>query len=187
MPLLISKSLLHSGRNRLLAPREANQIKQSGKEDSLFINLTRSPGDLHSRPEILLQLSLDASPTLLELLPWITQAGTCQYAFGRKRHRCYRLLHSTAFQCCLNPPLPRPEQPSPLPSPCLCLIQTAELPPSPLAPPSEDSGTMHGFTLARAGPAPGQVKRPCGPGSLQPAEGCLWLLRSAKRFPGWDL
>lgn len=43
-PLLISKSFLHS--NRLPAPREANQIKQSGKEDSLFINLTRSPGDL---------------------------------------------------------------------------------------------------------------------------------------------
>jgi len=44
-PLLVSKSLLHSARNRLLAPREANQIKQSGKADSLFINLTSSPGD----------------------------------------------------------------------------------------------------------------------------------------------
>lgn len=77
MPLLISKSLLHSKGNCLLAPREANQIKQSGKEDSFFINLTRSPGDLHSRPETLLQLLLDALPMLLVLLPWITQAGTC--------------------------------------------------------------------------------------------------------------
>lgn len=75
-PLLISKSFLHS--NRLPAPREANQIKQSGKEDSLFINLTRSPGDLHSRPEILLQLSLDALLRLLVLLPCLSQAGMCQ-------------------------------------------------------------------------------------------------------------
>lgn len=63
----MSKFLLRSKRNRLPAPREANQIKQSGKEDSLFINLTRSPGDLHSRLEILLQLLLDASRTLLAL------------------------------------------------------------------------------------------------------------------------
>lgn len=67
VPLLMSKSLLRSERNRLPAPREANQIKQSGKEDSLFINLTRSPGDLHSRLEILLQLLLDASRMLLAL------------------------------------------------------------------------------------------------------------------------
>lgn len=77
--LLISKSLLHREGNHLPASGEANQIKQSGKEDSLFISLTRSPRDFHSRAEILLQLLLDASPMLLVLPPWLTQAGTCQH------------------------------------------------------------------------------------------------------------
>lgn len=96
MPLLISKSLLPSKRNRLLAPREANQIKQSGKGDSFFINLTRSPGDLCSRLEILLQLLLDALPMLPVLLLLITQAGS--HTLGRKQHGGYRFLRSTASQ-----------------------------------------------------------------------------------------
>lgn len=153
MALLISKSLLHSERNRLLAPREANQIKQSGKEDSLFINLTRSPGDSRSRLGILLQLLLDASPTLLALLPWITQAGTRQHPTpwvesGRgAMDSCVTLLFSDAstlrFQdwngiaSSTSPPLPTPD--SGVPS---------------LTPASEESGTIHGFTRDRAEPAP---------------------------------
>lgn len=99
MPLLISKSLLHRARNCLLAPREANQIKQSGKADSLFINLTRSPGDLRSRPEILLQLLLDASP-VFACAPSLDHAGRYVPALctlGRNQHRGYGFLHSTAF------------------------------------------------------------------------------------------
>lgn len=131
MALLISKSLLHSERNRLLAPREANQIKQSGKEDSLFINLTRSPGDSHSRLGILLQLLLDASPMLLALLAWITQAGTWQHPTpwvesGRgATDSGVTLLFSDA-----STSASKTGTASPLPSPRPCPLQTAEFLPS---------------------------------------------------------
>lgn len=99
LPLLISKSLLHSEGNHLLAPREANQIKQSGKEDSLFINLTRSPGDLHytrDSPPALAGCFADA-----DCAPSLHHPGrylSALHAWEKRQQRGYRSSQSTVFQ-----------------------------------------------------------------------------------------